>query len=117
MREHGLTILTIRLSLYQHRTAALTHALEAFVGYTVDGHHIVAVDGDAGQAVPLRFQGEVHPSVARLRAGPGIVLDHKDDGQAAPGGEFERFTPAAESGCRHTVESDHHVGIVLLLVG
>src|ERR1700678_1028227 len=51
--EQGLTNRAIGLALDQHWTATIAHSLETFVGYPVDGHHIVAVDSDTGQAISL----------------------------------------------------------------
>ena len=88
------------------------------MGYPVNGHHIVAVDGDAGQAIALRFLGEVFPAAARAgRIYPAIIFDDKDYGQAMAGGECERLMPGAACGDCLAGKSDHNGGIFFSLVG
>ena len=117
--DPGFARRTIGLALHQYRAAAPSDTLEAFVGYPVDGHNIVAIHGDGGYAGIPRLECEVVHSAARREAGricPGIILYHKNDGQVLGGGKVDRFVPATKRGSRLGCKSNHDVAIVLPLV-
>ncbi len=115
--DRGFARRTIGLALHQHRAAAPADTLEAFVGYPVDGHNIVAIHGDGGYAGIPRLEREVVRSSVRREAGrPGIILYDKNDGQVLGGGKVDRFVPATKRGGWLGCKSNHDVAIVLPLV-
>ena len=94
----GWTVQAIGLSLDEHGAAALAHAFHTFVGYAVDGHNIVGIDGNDGKAVVPRCLGGVLTHCETVQVCPGIILYDENYGQALFRGQCERFMPTTKSG-------------------
>lgn len=106
----------VRERLDQHRPLAPARPLQRGAGHRQTGQDVVAVDPDAGEAVPLRALVERHPHLLLGGLGdrPLVVLAEEDDRGVVDRGEGERLRDVALAGGAVAEVGDHGaVGAVL----
>ncbi len=87
----------VGLRLDQGRPAAGPRPLDRLLGHLMDGEHVVAVDGDAGNAVGRRLGGDIgveRRHADRRRRGVEVVLADEDGGRLLHAGEVDRLVEA-----------------------
>ena len=114
----GVTVEAIGVALDQRRAVVGPGAIHRFACRFVDGEHVLAVDGDAGEAVAHRAIGEPRDRGLVLlprELAVVIVLDHEDRRQLEQRREVECLVPGALVGRAVTGEAHRDAAVSLIL--
>src|SRR5271157_2221003 len=107
-------------ALDQGRPGAAAGAMDGLLGDTLHGDDVIAVDGNAREAVSLGAIAQVFVGIdgtSAVAVGLGGILNHADDRKPVPGGQAGSFVPESKSGQPIVGKCNHDVGFPELTVG